>query len=177
MDEKMVGYSNKITLPASLIDFNRSGQLTAYGNMALSWDRKIHSILKVLKSSRIIQTALLDILSWNFLQTTLNRNTTTIMTIVSNVSMLLPFTTTAYYVLEGLEWHQMSKVFWYPDEKLGISSWSGSYPSSHPGSFFWVVALAKASNIFCFTSFSFFEDSFPSTISLNWMALATALPP
>ena len=34
----MVGCSNKITLPASLIDFNRSGQLTTDGNMeGLKW--------------------------------------------------------------------------------------------------------------------------------------------
>ena len=68
--------------------------------------------------------------------------------------------------------------------KEGIEATVGYVGSSYiidthfySASFFWVVALAKASNIFSFTSFSFFEDSFPSTISLNWMALTTALPP
>ena len=109
MDEKMVGCSNKIILAASLIDFNRSGQLTTDENMALSLEKR--STLKVLNSSRTIQTTLLNLISWNFCrQPWTDRNTTTIMTIVSNVSMLLPFmllpfTTTTYYIHEGLEWH------------------------------------------------------------------------
>ena len=48
---------------------------------------------------------------------------------------------------------------------------------SYSESFFWAVEFDKAFNILCFASFSFFEASFPSIISLNWMALATAFPP